>query len=369
MPRSPGYGDPEPTTQRTTHITAWRDRDEADVIGLAYGIRFDQGGMKDAKTKGAKQAFRKYADGSGYVQEISIPWKLLAREGWKPKAGEKIVITVEPNFGTESNFRITLKDLFKPGVVPDRVFTFMSSPCWAYARLEGAGKVEPQPLRLADGRLFKVAMKDGVPVVDWAGLYQEKKLKGFADIRFTMPEDGYVSLNIKEAEGKVVRQLLTANFMTQGEHEIKWDGLTNMSYRRPGEVVPSGQYTWDAIWHKGLGLRLVGWACNAGQTPFDSPGGNWGGDMSSPCSVTVSGDTMILGWGASEAGRAVVCTDLDGKVKWRHKRGGFGGAALVAADGVWSMSTTRDRAMSFTASRPTRVTSSPGTANTTPAWW
>ena len=175
-------------------------------------------------------------------------------------------------------------------------------------------------------------MKDGVPVVDWAGLYQEKKLKGFADIRFTMPEDGYVSLNIKDAEGKVVRQLLTANFMTQGEHEIKWDGLTNMSYRRPGEVVPSGQYTWDAIWHKGLGLRLVGWACNAGQTPFDSPGGNWGGDMSSPCSVTASGDSMILGWGASEAGRAVVCTDLDGKVKWRHKRGGFGGAALVAAD-------------------------------------
>ena len=31
-----------------------------------------------------------------------------------------------------------------------------------------------------------------------------------------MPEDGYVSLNIRDAEGKVVRQLLTANFLTKG---------------------------------------------------------------------------------------------------------------------------------------------------------
>ena len=40
---------------------------------------------------------------------------------------------------------------------------------------------------------------------------------------------------------------------------------------------------------------------------------------------------MYLGWSAAEAGQALVCTDFDGKVKWRHKRGGFGGAALVAA--------------------------------------
>ena len=216
--------------------------------------------------------------------------------------------------------------------MPDRVFTFMSSPSWGEGTLEARGAVEPQPLRLADGRLFKVSMQDGIPVVNWSGLYQEKKLAGFAPLHFTMPQDGYVSLNIRNAEGRVVRQLLTANFFSKGDHEVAWDGLTTMSHRRPGEVVAAGDYTWDAIWHKGLGLRLVGWACNAGQTPFDSPGGNWGGDMAPPCSVAGSGDSIILGWGASEAGRAVVCTDLEGKTKWRHKRGGFGGAALVAAD-------------------------------------
>ncbi len=323
---------PESEKQKTVHVTAWRDRDEADVIKFEYGINFDQGVLKDAKEKGAKQAFHKNSDGKGYVQELSIPWALLARPGWTPMAGKKIVITVEPNFGTETKFRISLKDLFRPGVVPDRVFTFMSSPCWAEATLEPKGDVNPQPLRLSDGRLFKISMQDAVPVVDWSGLYQEKKLAGFAPIHFTMPEDGYVSLNIKNSDGKVVRQLLTANFFGKGDHEVKWDGLTTTNYRQPGEIVPAGEYTWEAIWHKGLGLRLVGWACNAGQTPFDSPGGNWGGDMGSPCTATSLGDSMILGWGASEAGRAVVCTDLDGKTKWRHKRGGFGGAALVAAD-------------------------------------
>ncbi len=330
---TPNYGKPEPQNQRTTHVTAWRDRDRADVIDLAYGTQFDQGGMKDAKSEDAKQAFAANRDGQGYVQEIAIPWKLLARDGWKPQPGKKMIITVEPNFGTDTNFRISLKDLFKPGEVPDRVFTFCSSPCWSIGTLTGPGPVEPQPLRLADGRLFSVAMKDGLPVIDWNGLYQEKKLDGFAKIHFNLPEDGYVSLNIKDAGGKVVRQLLTANFFTKGDHEVLWDGLTTMSHRKPGEVLPAGRYTWEAIWHKGLGLRLVGWACNAGQAPFDSPGGNWGGDMSPPCTVDSSADAVFLGWGASEAGRAIVCTDFEGKVKWRRKRGGFGGAAPVAVDG------------------------------------
>ena len=54
-----------------------------------------------------------------------------------------------------------------------------------------------------------------------------------------------------------------------------------------------------------------------------------------PCAVTTDGQSMVLGWTGSEAGQAVVCTDLEGNVKWRHKRGGFGGAGLLAVgDGI-----------------------------------
>ena len=153
------------------HFTCWRDRNGEDAIFVEVGKDFKGGTIKDAKTRGAKQAFTKNADGKGYIQEIALPWKLLAKDGQAPKPGETIAITVEPNFTIGQSGRLTLKDLFKPGVTPDRVFTFMSSNCWGPATLERQGKIQPRPLRLADAREFKVAMKKGVPVdrLDGAG--------------------------------------------------------------------------------------------------------------------------------------------------------------------------------------------------------
>jgi len=151
-------GQTEPATQRTTHISAWQDRHGVGVVELQYGARFDQGAMKDARAAGAAQAFFKNEDGKGYVQELAIPWKLLAPEGWTPQAGGKFICTVEPNFGTDTKFRITLKDIFRPGVTPDRVFTFANNPIWGIATLAPKGKVEPQSTRLADAREFPVRL-------------------------------------------------------------------------------------------------------------------------------------------------------------------------------------------------------------------
>lgn len=315
-------------------VSGWRDREGTEAIGIDFP---NQGGevLKDAIARGARQACVKNADGKGYVQEMVLPWKLLVAGGIKPEPGKRMVFSVEANFNTTSGFRMTFKDIFRPGVVPDRVFTFTADKCWGYGSFAAEGKVAPQKLRLADNREFAVAMRDGVPVVDWAGLFIEKKVEGFAPIAIEMPEDGFVSLNIRNAGGRVVRQLLNANFLTRGKHEMLWDGLSNLSHLRPGEVVEAGAYTWEAIYHTGIGLRLVGWADNAGKTPFDSPGGNWGGDFGVPCTVASDGQAVYLGWSGSEAGRALVCADLDGRVKWRHRRGGFGQARHVAvANGI-----------------------------------
>ena len=322
----------DPAGQRTTHITAWCGRDGRTMVGLVYGKRFNEGEVKDAQKEGAQQAFLKDADGKGYVQEIAIPWKLLTKDGSIPKVGDTIVMTYEPNFGTSSRMRISTKDLFRPGVTPDRVFAFRSYDRWGLAKLEPAGKMAPLPVRLSDSRTFPVKVVNGVPTVDWNGLYKEDTLEGFAKIDLQMPEDGVVSLIVKNADGQVVRNLVNAKFMTKGSQEVLWDGLTTPSDRKPGNPVPAGNYTWEAIWHKGIGLSLVGWACNGGKAPFDSPGGNWGGDQGNPCAVDGDQGSLFLGWGGSEAGKALVCTDLDGKVKWRHKRGGFGGAQLLAVD-------------------------------------
>ncbi len=141
--------------------------------------------------------------------------------------GSDFRLTFEPNFTIGIKSRLTIKDLFQPNIRPDRVFTFSNWPCWGTATLETKSRSRgpPQPVRLADGRQFPVKMENGVAVVDWTGLIKTAELPGFKSITFTMPEDGYISLNIKAANGTVVRQLLNAAFYTKGPHEVKWDGL------------------------------------------------------------------------------------------------------------------------------------------------
>ena len=155
--------------ERCSHWTCWRGVDERDVMDVAYGKRFNEGSLKDAKTKGAQQAFQKNADGpstgsgqaKGYVQEIAIPWALLTKDVQPLKAGDRFVMTLEPNVTIGTNGRLSIKDIFKPGVTPDRVFTFMANNCWGPATLEPKGKVAPRPERLADAREFAVKMEGG----------------------------------------------------------------------------------------------------------------------------------------------------------------------------------------------------------------
>ena len=122
--------------------------------------------------------------------------------------------------------------------------------------------------------------------------------------------------------------------MTKGKHEVKWDGLTTLNCRTPGEPVPPGDYTWRAIWHKGIGLRLRGWACNGGNAPWDSgPTANWGGDHGVPCACAADGEKVFLGWSGAEAGKALLACDLQGNVQWKNSRQGMAGAEFVAVDG------------------------------------
>ena len=325
---------PGTASERASHLTAWRGRDGKDVINVVYGKKFDEGKIKDSKTQGAQQSFSVNADGKGYIQEIAIPWKLLTKDGKTPKAGDALSMAAEPNFTIGSRDRLTLKDIFKAGITPDRVFTFMSASQWGTAPLMPAAHITPPPVRLSDGREFSVTSQDGDAVIDWTGLIKTRELLGFKPITFAMPSDGYISLNIYNKDGQVVRQLLSTAFMTKGEHMVKWDGLTTPSVRRPGQGVLAGDYTWRAIYHTGIGLRLRGWACNAGNAPWDNgPSTNWGGDHGVPSDCATDGNMVFLSWSGAEAGQAVVACDLDGNVKWKNTRFAMTGVKFVAADG------------------------------------
>ena len=132
-----GAGTPQ---ERASHWTCWQGVDQADLMDVHFGLfgrKSDYSrDLKDAKREGAQQAFLKNADGKGYVQELAIPWKLLTADGQPLQAGQQFTLTVEPNFTVGRQGRWSIKDIFKPGLTPDRVFTFHAYNCWGPATLE-----------------------------------------------------------------------------------------------------------------------------------------------------------------------------------------------------------------------------------------
>lgn len=323
-------------TERVSHLTCWRDKEGVLTADIAYGRKFKSGTVPNITAAGGKHAVARVAgQEKAYVQELAVPWTLIASAGWTPESGASFKVTVEPNFTAGPAGRISIKDLlYNPVGVPDRIFTFRAYKDWAVATLVDEGPVEPQSLVLADDREFKVSLVGGVPQIDWSPLFQTRELPGHKAIDFTMPFDGEVSLLLRNPAGEVVRHLLNTVPYQKGQHTVKWDGLGTPLWRTPTEVLPAGSYRWEAVAHKPFSLTLRGWAhChgtpwNAGKTA------GWGGDHGAPRAVARYGKTMILGWSGSEAGYGIVAVDGKGDQVWHLTHGPTGGAPhFLAVDG------------------------------------
>ena len=152
------------------------------------------------------------------------------------------------------------------------------------------------------------------------------------EIKYRIPEDGYVSMIIRNSDGLVVRQPLTCEFRRKGKHVVDWDGRLMPVAGEPGETVSPGSYTWSAIYHQGIGLRLRGWAYHGPSDPWDSsPTSYWGGDHGQPIACATDGENVYLGWSGAEAGKALIAMGPDDNVIWAagfH----FNSAEQIAAD-------------------------------------
>lgn len=334
--------EPGTAQQTATWWTAWRDVSGRSVIdrsspGAGNGFADNPlPNLTDAGSVGAQQSFTVDSDGAGYVQELAIPWKLLSAAGGKP-AG-RLRMTIEPNFTAGEYGRITIKDLFDAQITaPDRVFTFRAFKHWGWATLEPTGKVTPQAVRLADARTFPVSQHEGRLVIDWEGLQRHFAWPGFKPLTFTLPADGYVSLNILDSSGMVVRHLLNWEQRSAGPHTVQWDGLSDAVYRTPGRPLPAGTYSWQAITHPGAKLTLRGWASCTARAPWvSSPLDYWLGDHGVPTAVATDGRRMYIACNGAEGGRHLVATDLTGKVVWglQNTTGAADPEAIAVADGA-----------------------------------
>ncbi|MEL6675689.1 MAG: FlgD immunoglobulin-like domain containing protein [Bacteroidota bacterium] len=72
------------------------------------------------------------------------------------------------------------------------------------------------------------------------------------DITFQLNDDRRVSLNIYDAQGQVIRELMHATDLTAGSHTVTWDGKD-----QDGVDMPQGIYTWKALATKGLQANYV----------------------------------------------------------------------------------------------------------------
>ena len=301
---------PDKPEQGFLTITCRQEKEGADVVQI---LRKSE--AIDAKPAGARQAFRVSEDGRSYIQEIAIPLSLLAGEGTKLTAGSEIRVMLVLSL-KGGRWGVQVFDNFMPGVPPERTGWGLSNPKqYGPATFEPKGKVDVCPVRLSDGRELSVTMKNGQPVIDWDDL--KKSPPGLKRITFNMPRDGFVSLDIMNADGAVVRQLLNCEPITKGEHTVAWDGLTNPIWKTPGKPVPPGTYRWSGIWHTGIGLRLRGWACHGSSDPWDNgPTTYWGCDQALPISCAADDERVYLGWAGAEAGKALIACDFDYNVQW-----------------------------------------------------
>ena len=314
---------PDTDQATTSWWDFWRDASGDSVIGRQWpgpvnGVPNNPLPEFRQETTGARQAFAVNADGKGYVQELVIPWKELSVAGKRPEPGSQFRFTIEPNFTAGAFGRISIKDIFSDKTAaPDRIFTFRAYNDWGFATLEKSGKVEPQPVRVADGRTFPTHLENGAPVVDWTGLIRNFEWPGMREIVFDMPFRGYVSLNIYDRNGKIVRHLLNGELREAGRQTVKWDGLDDAVYRTPGQPLPPGEYTWKALFHPGIKLTYRGAAAIGGRAPWQSrPDDFWLGDHGVPTAVRTDGKRIYLACNGAEGGRHLVATDFAGKHLW-----------------------------------------------------
>ena len=130
------------------------------MIDIAYGRRFNEGGLKDAKTEGAQQAFLKNDDGKGYTQEIAIPWKLLKKDGVEVKPGSRVLMTLEPNFVVGTGGRLDDQRPLQAGRGHRSRVHVHGQRLLGLRHARNPRQSQARAVRLADGREFPVKLEE-----------------------------------------------------------------------------------------------------------------------------------------------------------------------------------------------------------------
>ncbi|MFZ2654036.1 MAG: hypothetical protein WAX69_03915 [Victivallales bacterium] len=340
-------------TDKVAHVTAWYyAASNEPFINVSYGKGVLQpfgGGSKDFFQKegvrlqdGAEMACLKDADGKGYVQELKLPWTLIA-DSKRYKPGEQFTCGVElmwgEGVGNYPKFRIA-DNVVAGGIAGGDYYRQPEN--WGPVYVEEKGNLK-------------------LPPAEW-----ELKLSGTvkgASIRYQLPTDGLlpktyrVTLAITDPTNSdwIVSQpvcgaVRTVTEENKGQFEEKWNGLDDNFM-----PLPSGKYG-----VKGIFMPARKWEINGEYHSLipkigSAPGDSWfpsrheddkspyfwaagdGGGMIAAVAVGNDGKAAFLS-GYME-GDGCWLVDLNKPINWHQiiKRYGPSGES-VATDGeaIWA---------------------------------
>ena len=115
---------------------------------------------------------------------------------------------------------------------------------------------------------------------------------------FAQPMDGKATIVIEDEQGRRVRNLISGQEMSAGNHRIVWDGADDN-----GNMMPPGKYRWRALSHPGLKPQYLFSFC-------DAPGSN----HATFHAATSNGRHVFLGAPVCEGGHEISQLEPDGKL-------------------------------------------------------
>ena len=292
------------------HVAYWKDESN-NKNGIDLMIFKGKGGGTDLGD-GIEMAYKPLADGTGFIQEVKIPWRIIYKKEHIASAGDTIRMGMEFLWGDSTGKTWPIHryaDNMQPGTT-SREFYWTAKNAWGDLTLRAEGNIEPR--RYVSG---------------------ESKLAGTIPVRATLPgsASGF-TLVIEDQNGKRIRNLAgsfdPAEYLLKDSKdivEVLWDGLDD-----EGNPVAPGKYRVRGLTHGPLGAEYEMCFYNPGTPPWDTPdtAGAWGADHESPQFLARAGDNMLVGWSFAEGGHGLILVGKNGMKMWGEKRG----VTALAAD-------------------------------------
>lgn len=290
-------------TDRISHLTLWyyAANNEPSVLidyGKDLNTPFKGGSTQLFRTEGwklsdgAEMAFKKNADGKGYVQELKLPWKL---------------ITLQKRYQPDERFSCGIELLWGQTDWPDhryadnlaenassREFFWTAHNNWGPVILEPKGNLK-------------------LPTPPYLAATKAEEPQGPVAISYEIPKEARVTLAINDASGKRIRNLTTAAPRTAGKNTEYWDGLDDN-----GNAVPPGDYKYIALYHDGIHVNYVMSYANPGNPTWatsDNRGAFYSDHMAATAAAA-AGNYVALAAPMGEAGKHLIGCDLEGHRLW-----------------------------------------------------